>query len=224
MAKILVVEDYPPMSEAIADWLEQESHQVETVGSGNNALDLLRVYKYDVVILDWMLPGVSGIDVCKQFRSRGGTTPILMITGRDTSDDKEAGLDTGADDYLVKPVDFKELSARIRALLRRVSSLTSNVLAAGPLQLDLTTHEVTRDGKLLHLSPTELSMLEFFMRHPKQVFTAEALLERVWKSDGLTSLDTIRSFIRMLRKKIDVDGRPSIISTIHGAGYKLEIE
>src|SRR5262249_36127642 len=128
------------------------------------------------------------------------------------------------DDYLVKPVDFKELSARIRALLRRASALTSNVLIAGPLRLDLTTHDVTRNGEPVHLSPTELNLLEFFMRHPKQVFTAEALLERVWKSDALTSLDTIRSFIRMLRKKIDHDGERSLISTIHGAGYKLEID
>lgn len=224
MAKILVAEDFAPMSSALEDWLTHEAHQVEIVGSGNEALALLRVYKYDIVILDWMLPGLTGIDVCKQYRSRGGTTPILMLTGKGTTDDKEQGLDTGADDYLVKPVDFKELSARIRALLRRASALTSNVLIAGPLKLDLTTHEVTRDGQPIHLSPTEQNLLEFFMRHPKQVFTAEALLERVWKSDALTSLDTIRSFIRMLRKKIDQGGRRSLISTIHGAGYKLEID
>ncbi len=222
MAKILVVEDYAPMSSALEDWLSSETYQVEVVGSGGEALDRLRVYKYDVVILDWLLPGLNGIDVCKQYRSRGGTTPILMLTGKGGVEDKEAGLDTGADDYLVKPVDFKELSARVRALLRRAGGHPTNILHAGELELNCQTHSVSRAGRDLHLSPTELSLLEFFMRHPNQVFTAEALLERVWKSDSLTSLDTVRSFIRMLRKKIDKPGERSAISTMHGSGYRLE--
>ncbi len=224
MAKILLVEDYIPMCEAIEDWLSHETHTVETVNTGTEALDRMRVYKYDLIILDWMIPGMSGLDVCKEYRSRGGTTPILMMTGKGSVDDKETGLDTGADDYLVKPVDFKELSARVRALLRRASAQSSNVLSAGPLEIDLRTHRVLRDGHEIHLTPTELSLLEFFMRNPNQPFTAEALLERVWRSDAMTSLDTVRSYIRMLRKKID-DGRErSLISTVHGAGYRLDVD
>ena len=223
MAKVLVVEDYEPMASALEDWLTHERHVVEVVANGDEALNRLRVYKYDVVALDLNLPGLNGLEVCRQFRARGGTTPILILTGQGTVEDKETGLDTGADDYLVKPFEFKELSARIRALLRRTASEKTNVLTAGPLVLDLRSHKAMKRGQEIHLSPTELSLLEFFMRHPNQFFTSEALLDRVWRSTAMTSLDTVRSYIRILRRKIDTQEQGSFISTGHGSGYMFEI-
>lgn len=222
MAKILVVEDEPDFSELVGEWLKSQHHVVEIVGSGEDALDRLRFYKYDIVVLDWMLPGVSGLDVCKEFRSHGGTTPILLLTAKRHVDEKEQGLDAGADDYLTKPFEMKELSARIRALLRRPQAFAGAVLQVGDLVLEPNTYKVTRNGEDLTLLPKEFALLEFLMRHPNQVFSAEALLDRVWSSDSEASPETIRTYIKRLRKKIDVDGQPSVLSTVHGVGYKLE--
>lgn len=223
MAKVMVVEDYAPMSSALEAWLSHEKHVVEVVDNGLEALHRLRVYQYDVVVLDVALPGLNGLEVCRQYRSKGGSTPILMLTGRSSIQDKEAGLDGGADDYLVKPFEFKELSARIRALMRRASDKTTNTINAGPLTLDLRTHQITINGVELRLTPRELSLLELLVRHPRHPFTAEALMQRVWAGDSLTSLDTVRSYIRMLRKKIDTPGQRSLITTSHGSGYKLDV-
>ncbi len=223
MAKLLVVEDYVPLSSALEDWLTHELHVVEVVGNGLEALHRLRVSQYDLVVLDLSLPGLSGLEVCHQYRDRGGSTPIIILTGRGSVDDKAAGLDTGADDYLVKPFEFKELSARIRALIRRTSDKSTNVIEAGPLTLNLQTHQITRSGVQLHLTPREMSILELLVRHPSHAFTAEALMERVWTSNSSTSLDTVRSYIRMLRRKIDMPGQRSLIATAHGTGYKLDV-
>lgn len=222
MAKILVVEDEPDFSELVGEWLKNQHHVVEIVGNGEDALDRLRFYKYDIVVLDWMLPGVSGLEVCKTFRSNGGTTPILLLTAKKHVDEKEAGLDAGADDYLTKPFEMKELSARIRALLRRPQAFAGAVLQVGDLVLEPNTYKVTRNGEDLVLLPKEFALLEFLMRYPNQVFSAEALLDRVWSSDSEASPETIRTYIKRLRKKIDIDGHPSVLSTVHGVGYKLE--
>jgi len=222
MAKILVVEDEQDLSGPVRDWLGREHHLVEVVDNGPDALDRLRIYKYDVVILDLMLPGLSGMEVCRRFRSAGGTTPILMLTAKTTVEDKEAGLDAGADDYLTKPFHLKELSARVRALLRRPAPVSGNVLNVRSLVLDTSACRVTKDGHELHLLPKEFSLLEFLMRHPNQVFSADALLDRVWASDTSALPDTVRTHIKTLRKKIDDEDSPSFIRTIHGVGYKLE--
>lgn len=224
MSKILIVEDEQDLASQVADWLKREHYLCETVDNGAAALDRLRVYQYDVVLLDWMLPGMTGIEVCKQFRGRGGKTPILMLTAKSQEDDKETGLDIGADDYLVKPFGLKELSARIRALIRRTSISTQavgKILNYGKLELDPTSRRVTKEGAEVHLEPKEFSLLEFFMRNPDQVFSAEALINRCWESETLMSPDSIRTYIKGLRKKIDDKDGPSTIVTVHGVGYRF---
>ncbi len=223
MAKILLVEDDTDLSGRVGEWLTFEQHSVESVFDGLEASQRLRIYSYEVVILDWELPKMSGIEVCKEFRGRGGATPILMLTGKGTVTEKEAGLDAGADDYLTKPFHLKELSARIRALMRRpVASYTGSTLKIGLLELDPSTRRVTRSGEELTLLPKEYALLEFFMRHPNEVFSPDALLNRVWNSESDASTDTIYTYIKMLRKKITPEAPASMIKTVHGVGYRLE--
>lgn len=222
MPKILIVEDEPDLSEPVRAYLTHEHHIVEVVDNGLEALERLKFYKYDVIILDWMLPGMQGVDICKHYRTAGGTTPILMLTARKQTPDKIQALDAGADDYLTKPFDVQEVAARVRALLRRPQQVTSNVLKARNVVLETSTFRVTRDDQEVQLLPKEFALLEFLMRHPNQVFSAEALLDRVWASDSDASPETIRTYVKRLRKKIDVEGAQSIINTVHGVGYKLE--
>lgn len=221
MAKILLVEDEPDIAELVVVWLTQDHHAIDVVNNGEDALSLLAVYQYEAIILDWMLPGLSGVEVCRKFRNQGGTTPILMLTAKKHVDEKEAGLDAGADDYLTKPFELKELSARIRALLRRPSAFSGTVLKVGPIVMDTATYKVTKVNEVIQLLPKEFALLEFFMRHPNQIFSAEALLDRVWTSDSEASPETIRTYIKRLRKKIDEEGKQSMLSTVHGVGYKL---
>lgn len=224
MAKILIVEDEADFYEPIRAFLAREHHVVEVVENGLEALDRLRFYKYDAIIMDWMLPGMQGVDVCREYRSSGGTTPILMLTAKTATGEKISGLDAGADDYLTKPFDVGEVSARVRALLRRPATLTGNVLKLGQIVLERDTHRVTKTGEEIQLLPKEFALLEFFMRHPNQVFSAEALLDRVWASDSEASPETIRTYIKRLRQKIDNKDVPSLIQTVHGVGYKFSVE
>jgi len=221
MAKILLVEDDLPLARTVKGWLSLEHHSVETVHNGLQALDTLAVYEYDLIILDWQLPELSGLEVCKQFRARGGLTPILMLTGKSAIAEKEAGLDAGSDDYLTKPFHMKELSARVRAMLRRAARLTSNVLSAGKLTLDPSNYRVTVNGEEILLQKREFALLEFLMRNPNKVFSAEALLERVWASETDATSYAIRTCMMRLRKKIDSDPESSLIETIKGVGYRL---
>jgi DNA-binding response OmpR family regulator len=223
MSKILIVEDEEDLAAQVRDWLVREHHTVKHVANGSDAVDQLAVSKYDVIILDWLLPGMDGIQVCKKYRSMGGKTPILMLTAKSTIEDKETGLDSGADDYLSKPFHLKELSARIRALIRRTSSQSTNVLEAGDVLLDPVGRTVTKSGDPIHLERKEFNLLEFLMRNANKTFSAEALLDRVWESGSLASPDAIRTYIKSLRKKIDSPGKPSMITTVHGVGYKLEL-
>lgn len=222
MAKILLVEDEPDFSVLVASFLHSEHHSVEVAESGEAALDLLSVYQYDLLILDWNLPGISGLDVCKNFREKGGITPILMLTARSHVDEKSAGLDSGADDYLTKPFQIKELGSRVRALLRRPVAFQSSNLRAGNLEMDISNFKLTRGGEEIALLPKEFALLEFFMRHPNQVFSPETLIDRVWTADKEASPETIRTYIKRLRKKLDVEGEKSLLSTVHGIGYKLD--
>src|SRR6516162_4027150 len=222
MAKILLVEDDSDLSNLIVNVLGVERHTVDTVGDGQTAIAQLRLSKYDVIILDWMLPGVSGMEVCKEFRGKGGATPILILTSKSSPEEKETGLDAGADDYLTKPFNAKELAARIRALLRRPQIVSAKTLTVGAVTLDPKTVKVYKNGEEIHLLPKEFSLLELFMRYPNQVFSGDALLERVWAAESSASLDTVRTYIKTLRKKIDTDVNTSLIRTVHGVGYCMD--
>lgn len=224
MAKVLVVEDDKLLANMIADFLRAQQYTIECVYNGADAEELLRNYHYDAIVIDWGLPEKTGIEVVKKFRFDGGTAPILMLTGRDTIDEKEQGLDNGADDYLTKPFHMKELSARLRAILRRAAPTKRSTLSAGDLELDPVAHKVTRDGEELSLHPREFALLEHLMRNPNQVFSAENLLDRVWKSDSSVGPEGVRASIKRLRKKIDVEGKESLIETVYGVGYKLKTE
>jgi DNA-binding response OmpR family regulator len=222
MAKILVVEDDAELSFTIENWLLLEEHVVETVADGNEAVERLKYYKYDLLVLDWQLPGLDGIEILNRYRSSGGAIPVIMLTGKDAIEDKEVGLDAGADDYLTKPFHVKELSARIRALLRRPAAMPANVLVAGDLRIDSAAHKVFRGQDEIHLHPKEFSLIEFLVKHPGRVFSPESLIDHIWSSYSDTSPTNIRAYVAKLRAKIDVEGKPSVIDTVHGVGYKYE--
>lgn len=222
MAKILVVEDEKALSDVVIDYLSAQNYNVDHVADGKEAMERLKFYSYDLVVMDWQLPHMEGPDIVKSFRAGGGTTPVLMLTGKREVDDKEIGLDAGADDYLTKPFHMKELGARIRALLRRPAAVVSQDLKAKDVSLDPVTHRVTKDGKELDILPKEFALLEFLMRHPKQVFSAEALIERVWPTDSESSPGTIRTYVNRLRSKIDSKDQDSLITTVHGIGYRFD--
>lgn len=224
MPKILVVEDDEDLADMVSSWLESERHTVEVANDGTLARDLLKLSSFDVIVLDWDLPGMSGIEVLKEFRGQGGNTPIIMLTGKSEISDKEAGLGTGADDYLTKPFAVRELGARIRALLRRPGNLQSSVLRAGNLELDSAKHRVVVAAQEVHLLPRDFALLEFFLRHQDEVFSVEALLTRVWSSDSDATTEGLRTAIKRIRKKIDGDGgdeSKSLIETIPRIGYRL---
>jgi DNA-binding response OmpR family regulator len=222
MAKLLLAEDDLRLATLIQDWLNAENHTVEHVTDGRAALDLIDSTKFDMFMLDWDMPHVSGIEVCKQYRKTGGTVPILILTGKGAVEEKEQGLDCGADDYLTKPFHLRELSARIRALLRRPEQLTQAQLKVRDLMLDLSARRLIKNGKEVELFPKEFALLEFLMRHPNQVFSLEALQERVWPSDSESSPETIRVHIARLRSKIEADGERPIVKTVHRQGYMLD--
>jgi DNA-binding response OmpR family regulator len=222
VAKVLVIEDDVALAKMISDWLSIEHHKTELVHDGADAADRLKVYDYDLIVLDWELPGVKGVDLLKEFRARGGLTPVLMLTGRGTIDDKEKGFDCGADDYLTKPFHAKELTARLRALLRRPEGYLGETLKVGDISLEHANFRVTRGDEEIRLLPKEFALLEFLMRNQNRVFAAEALLNRVWATESEATVDALTTCIKRLRKKIDVEGKPSIIRTVHGVGYKLE--
>jgi DNA-binding response OmpR family regulator len=222
MAKILIVEDDHDLGGMVVDWLRFEHHSVEIVHNGREGLERLQTSEYDAVILDWDLPGMAGIDVCRQFRTEGGLSPIIMLTGKNAISEKEQGLDSGADDYLTKPFNMKELSARLRAVLRRPAGVVANVLKVRDIEMDPSRYLVKKAGVEIQLLPKEFSLLEFFMRHPNQVFSSDALIQRVWQSDSEATGDAIRTCLKRLRKKLgDSDDSEPIIQTIHGVGYRI---
>lgn len=221
MAKIVVVEDDKDLVNLIKGILSVERHTIDSVHNGHEALAIIQMHPYDLVILDWMLPGRTGTEICKDYRARGGAAPILMLTAKSTIDERAEGLDSGADDYLTKPFHPKELSARVRALLRRPQSVMAKTLKAADIELDPGQIKVFKSNKEIHLLPKEFALLELFLRYPTQVFSAEALLDRVWNTDSSASLDTVRTYIKTLRKKIDTNPKDSLIRTVHGVGYSL---
>lgn len=223
MAKILLVEDDGDLAFALKDRLKREHYTVEVVDDGDRALHLLKTFEYDAVILDWNIPNLSGISILKELRSRGVGTPVLLLTARADVHDKAQGLDTGADDYLTKPFDPIELSARVRAMLRRGNKQPSNVITVGPFTLDPQHFTVSKDGEQIYLQPKEFALLELFMRNPGEIFSQEALLNRVWSSESETSPESVRVCIGTLRKKIDGDQAQSYIETVFKRGYMFVV-
>jgi len=224
MAKILLIDDDIDLATVISAWLTSESHSVEMVHAGHEALERLRLCQYDLVLLDWQLPEISGLEILRSYRNEKGLTPVIMLTGNKSIDDKASGLDVGADDYLTKPFHMMELSARIRAVLRRTTGSPSNVLRVGGLVLDPSKHKVLKDAVEVTLLPREFALLEFLMRHPDTVFSSESLLQRVWHSDSEATVEAIRTCIKRLRQKIDQDDDNSVIQTVARIGYKLKAD
>jgi len=222
MSKILLVEDDELVLEAVADTLETNNYTVEKVRDGQEAADRLKIYSYDLAILDIGLPKINGFDVCRNFRAAGGITPILMLTGKGDIEDRVTGLDMGADDYLPKPFHMRELLARVKSLLRRPRELTGDVLKVRDIELNPSTGKAIREGVEVDLLAKELALLEFLMRHKDQIFSVDDLLDKVWHSESDSSEDAVRQCVTRVRKKLDVDGKPSIITTVKGMGYKVD--
>jgi DNA-binding response OmpR family regulator len=222
MAKLLVVEDDEGLVRELKEILSKEGHAVDVVCDGLEALESLKNFTYELLILDVNIPGVNGVQLCTQFRTGGGITPVLMLTGLSSDSDKETGLDSGADDYLTKPFSSRELLARIRALLRRAPVTPSNQLRYGDLVVDTVSKTVRRGDQEIKLWAKEYDLLVFLLRHINHIFDADALLNRVWPMEADVSPEAIRQCVKRLREKIDVDGKPSIISTIKGFGYTIK--
>jgi DNA-binding response OmpR family regulator len=225
MAKILYVEDNEKLIDSVIDWMAMERHKVDTALTGTAAIERLQSFDYELVILDWDLPEINGLDVLKQYRSKKGTAAVLMLTGKGAIEDKTQAFENGADDYLTKPFHPKELAVRVNALLRRPRQIIdNNRIDYHGLVLDVGEGTVTRRDKSHRLRPAELSLLEFMLRHPTEVFSPEALLNGVWSSDNAISIDAIYACISRIRKKLDApDDAKSVIETVHGRGYTIGV-
>jgi two-component system phosphate regulon response regulator PhoB len=223
---ILVVEDEDALSTLLQYNLEKEGYQVLLAGDGEEALVSVDEKLPDLIVLDWMLPKVSGIEVCRRLRQRPETrnVPIIMMTARGEESDRIRGLDTGADDYVVKPVSMSELAARARAVLRRLRpGLAEDEVACGDIVIDRVGHRVKRAGKEVHLGPTEFRLLDYLMRHPGRVLSREQLLDAVWGSDVYVEARTVDVHIGRLRKALNVPQTEYPIRTVRAAGYALDV-
>jgi two-component system phosphate regulon response regulator PhoB len=222
---LLLVEDDPALSELLEYRFTNEGYQVRTTSDGDEALLLATEDVPDLVILDWMIEGTSGIEVCRRLRRDKETAhvPIIMLTAREAEDDRVRGLDTGADDYLTKPFSPRELLARVAAVMRRIRpALAGESIEVGDITLDPVAHKVTRRGRTLQLGPTEYRLLKFFMESPGRVFSRGQLLDGVWGTESEIELRTVDVHIRRLRKAIEIDGAKDPVRTVRSAGYSLE--
>ena len=226
--RILLVEDDSALAELLVFNLRREEFEVRHTADGEEALLLAQENPPDLVLLDWMIEGVSGIEVCRRLRRRAETAnvPIIMLTARGEESDRVRGLDTGADDYLTKPVSMVELNARIRAVLRRIRpGLADDRVSHGDIIIDRVAHRVKRDGKEVHLGPTEFRLLDYLMQHPGRVFSREQLLDAVWGSDVYVEVRTVDVHVGRLRKALTVtEGSRDPIRTVRSAGYALDLE
>lgn len=221
--RVLLIEDNRRLSDSLRITLEEDGYAVDTAYDGLDGEEMGLVPSYDILILDIMLPGKDGLEVCRELRDRHITTPILMLTARDALDDRVLGLDSGADDYLVKPFEVDELRARIRALLRRDSSSKSGVLQVADLVLDPAAHTVQRAGRPIELTAKEFSLLEYFLRHPNHLVTREKVEEHLWSYDHVIASNVVDVYVRRLRTKIDDPSEVKLFETLRGAGYRLRI-
>ncbi len=219
--RILVVEDERKIADFIRKGLTEHGYAVDVAFDGEEALDWPAVADFDIIILDVMLPVRDGVDVCRTLRQRGVRTPVLMLTAKDTVEDRVLGLDSGADDYLVKPFAFAELLARLRALTRRQPAVLGSLLNIGDLVLDTATRKVSRAGTDMELTTKEYAILEYLMRHPNQVLTRTMIAEHVWNYDFDNASNVIDVHIRNLRRKTDSGFLAKLIQTVRGAGYRI---
>lgn len=220
--RVLVVEDERELAWAIREGLEDQGFAVDLAADGEQGLALARAYAYDALVLDRTLPLLDGLALCRALRKQQATMGILMLTARDAVDDRVEGLDAGADDYMVKPFEFKELLARVRALTRRHAPQKDNVLVARDLVLDLASGVVTRGGLTLDLSRKEHMLLVYMLRHPGRLLTQQHLLEHIWDAEASPNAEVVRAHMKNLRKKIDAPFEEKLITTVHGQGYRLE--
>jgi two-component system response regulator MprA len=220
--KILVVDDERAVRDSLRRALELQGYQVDLAADGAEALAQLEADgRADAVLLDVLMPGIDGLEVCRRIRSAGNAVPVLMLTARDAVGDRVAGLDAGADDYVVKPFALEELLARVRALLRRASPTGDGVLRFADIELDTGTREVRRGGDKIELTRTEFNLLELFLLNPRQVLTRSIIFERVWGYDFGFASNSLDVYIGYLRRKTEAGGKPRLIHTIRGVGYAL---
>jgi len=217
---ILVVDDDAGLRKALRRVLVAHGFEVEVAEDGTAALARIRAQTFDAVVLDVMMPGSDGIEICEQLRANGDQLPVLMLTARDAVRDRVAGLEAGADDYLVKPFANEELVARVRALLRR-SGAGSETISFADLELDLLTRDARRSGREIELSPIEFELLEFFLRHPRQVLARGLIYERIWGYDASLSSNSLDVFVGHLRRKLESGGERRLIQTVRGVGFTL---
>jgi two-component system response regulator MprA len=227
-----VVDDEPAVREALERALRLDGYQVELAPDGREAIRRQTAAPADALLLDVLMPGLDGLEVCRRMRDTGDRTPVLMLTARDGVGDRVAGLDAGADDYLVKPFALDELRARLRALLRRTGTADGvggregerQVLRFADLELDPLAHEVRRDGRPIELTRTEFLLLELFMHHPRQVLTRPIIFERVWGYDFGPASNSLEVYVGYLRRKTEAEGEPRLLHTVRGVGYVLRAE
>jgi len=219
--RILLVEDDPKLAGFIEEELILEGYQVTVAANGLDGLTMARNIQPDLLILDWMLPGISGLDLCLRLRSTGIQVPIIMLTAKDEIPDRVAGLNAGADDYVTKPFSIAELLARVKARLRRIDPEDLDLFEFEDLTLNRLTHEVYRHKKLIELTAKEFDLLEYLLRHPRQVITREQILKRVWGYNFMGESNIIEVYIRALRLKLEVNNSQRLLHTIRGVGYVL---
>ena len=219
--RVLLVEDEARIADFISRGLSEQGYAVDVAGDGEEAVSWAEVAAFDLIILDVLLPRRDGIEVCLTLRNKGLTTPILMLTARDAVEDRVRGLDSGADDYLMKPFAFAELLACLRALTRRETTVLGSVIPVGDLRLDTTTWEASRQGVLIGLTTKECRLLEYLMRHPNQVLSRTMIAEHVWNYEFDNATNVIDVHIRNLRRKVDDPFPDKLIQTVRGAGYRI---
>ncbi|MAT42055.1 MAG: DNA-binding response regulator [Anaerolineaceae bacterium] len=219
--RILIIEDDQAIVRVLKRSLTYEGYQVDAAYDGEEGITLYKRIKPDLLILDWMLPGMDGLEVCDRLRASEENVPILMLTAKDNTQDRVFGLDAGVDDYMVKPFELEELTARVRALLRRTKADRSTILEFGDLKLNTSTRMADRQGRIISLTAKEYDLLELFLRHPRQVLTREVIFDRVWGYDFGGESNVLDVYIRYLRQKLEENGEPRLIYTARGVGYVL---
>ncbi len=220
--KILLVDDEAELTEPLYHVLSHEGYDVDVADDGKKGYELALQNPYDLLILDWMLPGKPGLSICRELRSQGKMTPVLFLTAKDTLDDRVMGLDAGGDDYLVKPFELRELMARVRALLRRspaFESSSTSKLKTADLELDQQNQVAYRQGRMVSLSDKEVKLLAYFMNHPSQLLTHEQIYQHLWTEPEKPNSNVLAALIRLLRRKIEEEG--TLIHTIYGKGYRF---